>query len=250
MAETASTLPTVQRQLYEPDNAKEWWDEETMLVRVMEEENKEAEEALEPEPVGVDALLVQNGFAETLQPGGDQELAARTTVSIDSRVKPGYDLVRVGNIKSIAFFHHRTAEFTASRRVFVEACIDILFDVSTVFSYNPRYVTLFYQPNSVSRFIRQQLLFNLWPIESHQQAQRIADVRTDPFAYLYLYGLFIHKIAHFHDIVHGTRHDFFMDELRIETMRDWLQLLERKGFDPSSLNTSDLGTKFLRLTVF
>jgi hypothetical protein len=165
-------------------------------------------------------------------------------------VKPGYDLVRIGNIKSIAFFHHRTSEFTAARRGFVETCVDILFDVSAVFSYNPRYVTLFYQTNSISRFIRQQLLFNLWPIEKYQQEHRIQDVRADPFAYLYIYGLFIHKIAHFHDIVHGTRHDFFMDELRIETMRDWIGLLERKGFEPSALNTSALGEKFLRMTVF
>jgi hypothetical protein len=59
MSEAASTLPTVQRQKYEPQEAQEWWDEESMLVRVMEEENKEAEEALEAEPIGVDELLVQ-----------------------------------------------------------------------------------------------------------------------------------------------------------------------------------------------
>jgi len=30
---------------------------------------------------------------------------------------------------------------------------------------------------------------------------------------MYLYGLCIHKLAHFHDIVHGTRHNFYMNEV-------------------------------------
>ena len=32
---------------------------------------------------------------------------------------------------------------------------------------------------------------------------------------MYVYGLFAHKLAHFFDVVHGTRHDFFMNEYKI-----------------------------------
>ena len=31
---------------------------------------------------------------------------------------------------------------------------------------------------------------------------------------------------------------------------DWIQLLERRGFDPSQLNTSQMGEQFLWTTVF
>jgi hypothetical protein len=47
-------------------------------------------------------------------------------------------------------------------------------------------------------------------MQEHAAANNIEDIRTDPFAYLYLYGLMVHKLGHFHDIVHGTRHDFFV----------------------------------------
>lgn len=60
----------------------------------------------------------------------------------------------------------------------------------------------------------------------------------------------IHKLGHFHDIVHGTRHDFFMNELRIEFMNEWLDLLDSKGFDPAALETSALGAKMLKQVVF
>ena len=63
-------------------------------------------------------------------------------------------------------------------------------------------------------------------------------------------GLFIHKLGHFHDIVHGTRHDFFMNELRIEFLMEWLALLDRHGFDPAALELSELGKKTLKETVF
>lgn len=79
---------------------------------------------------------------------------------------------------------------------------------------------------------------------------RITDVRMDPFAYMYIYGLHIHKLAHFHDIVHGTRHDFFMNELRIEFLDEWIRLLERHGFDPAFLETSPMGEKMLKQVVF
>lgn len=60
----------------------------------------------------------------------------------------------------------------------------------------------------------------------------------DPFMYCYLYGLLIHKFAHFHDIVHGTRHDYYMNELRIEFIEPWIELLETLGFDPAKIESS------------
>lgn len=63
-------------------------------------------------------------------------------------------------------------------------------------------------------------------------------------------GLHIHKLGHFHDIVHGTRHDFYMNELRVEFILEWLALLERKGFDPAKLETSELGERMLKSVVF
>ena len=86
--------------------------------------------------------------------------------------------------------------------------------------------------------------------QQHAAERGIADVRRDPFAYMYIYGLHVHKLAHFHDIVHGTRHDFYMNEVRIEFLLDWLALLERKGFDPAALETSELGARMLKQVVF
>ena len=113
-----------------------------------------------------------------------------------------------------------------------------------------RYVTLFWQPGSLSRFIKQKLMYNIWPIEEHVKTNKVSSVKKDPFAYCYFYGLFIHKLGHFHDIVHGTRHDFFMNELRIEFLMEWLTLLERHGFDAGVLEQSALGAKCLKQTVF
>ncbi len=55
------------------------------------------------------------------------------------------------------------------------------------------------------------------------------------FPYTYIYGLLVHKLAHFFDVVHGTRHEFFMDEYRCMVMLDWVLLLTRCGFDPEQI---------------
>lgn len=237
-------------QKYSPH--QNWFAEEQALMVQMEAQNQQAESALETEPEGVDGLLVRQGFAASRAKGGDGGLVKDIKVSVKSGgVKKGYDLVRVGNVDSIAFFHHRRSLPPPPQRMaLVSRTVEVLKEVSVVFEYNPCYVTLFYQAGSLSRFIHQQLMFNIWPIEKHAQENRIGDIRTDAFAYMYIYGLFIHKLAHFHDIVHGTRHDFYMDEIRIEFMLEWVKLLERKGFDPAQLETSELGLKFLRAVVF
>ena len=47
-------------------------------------------------------------------------------------------------------------------------------------------------------------MLNIAPIDQHRQANGVADVRKDAFAYTYFYGLLIHKLAHFFDVVHGN----------------------------------------------
>ena len=63
----------------------------------------------------------------------------------------------------------------------------------------------------------------------------LADVRTDAFVYAYFYGLCVHKLAHFFDVVHGTRHDFFMSEYRANYDLQWSQLLLARGLDPAKV---------------
>lgn len=100
-----------------------------------------------------------------------------------------------------------------------------------MFDYETAYVTLFYEAKSTSRFIRQKILLNIAPIDEYRLQNKIPDVSKHPFAYTYFYGLLIHKLAHFFDIVHGTRHDFFMTEYRCVFMMKWLNLLDKHGFD-------------------
>lgn len=41
-----------------------------------------------------------------------------------------------------------------------------------------------------------------------------------------------------------------MNELRVEFLEAWLDLLESKGFDPAALETSELGERLLKHVVF
>eukprot|EP00163_Fabomonas_tropica_P028107 TRINITY_DN5650_c0_g1_i2.p1 TRINITY_DN5650_c0_g1~~TRINITY_DN5650_c0_g1_i2.p1 ORF type:complete len:164 (-),score=17.53 TRINITY_DN5650_c0_g1_i2:201-623(-) len=101
---------------------------------------------------------------------------------------------------------------TPERQELFKQAVEVLREVTAVFDFNAYYVCLFYQKNAVSRFVAQRLLFNVWPLEEHVKRNRVEDLRRDPsmFAYCYFYGLCIHKLAHFHEVVHGTRHDFRM----------------------------------------
>ena len=105
-------------------------------------------------------------------------------------------------------------------------------DVCAVFDYDAAKVTLFYQPGSVSRFVRQKLLFNVHPVEVRGPKD---DVRKCAFVYCYFFGLMVHKLAHFFDVVHGSRHDFFMTEYRCNYVLRFVCLLQRRGFDPSAV---------------
>ena len=79
------------------------------------------------------------------------------------------------------------------------------------------------------------MLFNVWPVERRKAEKQLADVRSDAFVYAYFYGLCVHKLAHFFDVVHGTRHDFFMTEYRANYALQWVQLLLARGFDPAAV---------------
>jgi hypothetical protein len=165
---------------------------------------------------------------------------------------------RYGNVgprNDIAFFHARTEVATAQRLQLAHHSAEILEEVCSIFGFNAYYATLFYQRDSVSRFMTglgsvgqgQGLMLNIWPIEQQlgecggaTPAHSRTAVRSDPFAWCYFYGLCIHKLAHFHYVNHGTIHDFFMDELRIEHSEAWIELLLKNGFDPAKLCTSDL----------
>lgn len=76
-------------------------------------------------------------------------------------------------------------------------------------------------------------MFNIAPVEARKKEMALADARTDAFVYAYFYGLCIHKLAHFFDVVHGTRHDFYMTEYRANYHLQWIQLLLARGFEPA-----------------
>ena len=415
------TGPNVERVVYKPD-VNEWsMEQEEHLMAHMKQVNAEREKTLVEEPAGIDAVLVQGGFAipsamavPAVQ--GRSGSADGVLQSVQEQVtgvarRPGYDLVRVCNIdetpervpQEIAFFHHRgtLASFDDDRRSFIRQCCAVLREVAKCFGYEPYYVTLFYQAHSVSRFIRQKIMFNCWAIDMYRQAQALVgtnvkanhttpvfgtvkeclagasstaarykakgksvlnesadenspavgelkkgqeitvtetvvsgttervkcergwtgkgklellrtkssvkisagevvqvlevyvsgdrggqaggvklfrcdrgwapshdslqkrlleplpsahplppvDIRSFPFSYMYFYGLFAHKLGHFFDVVHGTRHDVFMNEYKIEGMTKWIKLLRRHGWSPAELEAGPYGAQFLKQVV-
>jgi hypothetical protein len=177
-------------------------------------------------------------------------LSRATTAKVTGGVRKGVDLLRVGNIgdTGVAFFFERRKmpAPNALMQWLEQQVVPVLTEVCEVFNYDQRYVTLFHQHGSASRFVRQRLLLNTAPIWARlgkeMKANKVTDLRQDPegWAYCYFYGLMIHKLGHFHDIVHGTRHDFMMNELRCEYMERWIELLERRGLDPEAIETSTL----------
>ena len=188
----------------------------------------------------------------------EDEVLKDANVSVVLSKKTGFDIVRYGNVgprNDIAFFHSRSEEATSQRLALAHYAAEILEEVCSVFAFNAYYATLFYQRHSVSRFLTglgnvgkgQGLLINIWPIEQkfgecggETAALTREQVRSEPFCWCYLYGLCIHKLAHFHYVNHGTVHDFFMDELRIEYSEAWIELLLARGFDPAQLCTSEI----------
>jgi hypothetical protein len=208
----------------------------------------------ETEAHQVDELVYRNMSASSA-------LKNLQEVQIDVEKRQGYDLIRVGNfaeetsmLQDIAFFHHRLSylkEFDGRReRLLRESCRVLRMICTEVFDYDPVFVTLFYQashPMPTSRFIRQKILLNIAPIDHHLLLMDCPPENLVflPFAYSYFYGLLVHKLAHFFDIVHGTRHDFFMMEYRCHYMSRWIALLERQGFDSEEIVTLDYAQQHL-----
>jgi len=189
---------------------------------------------VEPEPPGVDDVyLEEEGEASQLR-GGD---TVRLETTTRTRTSPGFDLVRV-DVANALFFHHRPTLHElyddAGRRRLVKEAALVLDRVAAVFGYDPAKVALFFQRGAVSRFVRQKLFFNLAPLDKRRRHTG-ADLRADPFAYCYFFGLFVHKLAHFFDVVHGTRHHFFMTEFRCHFALNFVALLARQGFDPAQV---------------
>ena len=52
---------------------------------------------------------------------------------------------------------------------------------------------------------------------THAHEKGLSDLRSDEFVYCYLYGLFIHKLGHFNDILHGTRSDGELFDTHLHT---------------------------------
>jgi len=202
--------------------------------------------AVENEPEGIDDILVMDNIVNPKLSQSKIQKVVRKT-----RISPGFDLVRIGNFprrgcdgaKEVAYFHHKTSVYQVyedpSFQCFIKQCCVVLDDVSSsVFGYDTALIALFYQPNAVSRFVRQKLLFNIYPIEQFKKKlndENPVDIRRYAYPYCYFFGLCVHKLAHFFDVVHGTRHEFFMNEYRVHYALHFIQLLIRRGFDPESV---------------
>ena len=144
-----------------------------------------------------------------------------------------------------------------SRQKLVQVVCKALREVSQqVFDYDARLVTLFYEEGAPSRFIRQKLMFNIAPVDKFRRENTSLDLADSmqltqyPFLYTYIYGLFLHKLAHFFDVVHGSRHNFFMSEYRALYIMKWIDLLESKGFDPEQVEKIDYAKPHLYRVVF
>jgi hypothetical protein len=146
-----------------------------------------------PEPENVDVLLlypadsaaidlantaiIQAFGADRTQPAvavtpiSAPATAPAKEMEVGSRVRKGYDLVRIGNfaeeeslpLQDIAFFHHRltvSTELTTDRIRLVRQCCAVLREIATkVFQFDPVFVTLFYEKGATSRFVRQKVYY-------------------------------------------------------------------------------------------
>ena len=252
----------MERELYTPQQ-NNWIEDEERLAdealaindAVMKAE-KGVYGGIEDEPPDQEAVLVAAGLDQIFK--WDEEEAKKLdaemlkrqniTKSVKGDISKGYDLVRWRNIEGIAFFHCRDyiAPVTEERLALVKDITVVLKEMCEVFSYNAYYITLFYQPGSQSRFMQQKLLFNIAALEKWKNEKKLNKITDDEYIYLYFYGLMVHKMSHYHDGLHGSRHDFFQNEMRIEFMIDWLDYLESKGFDPEKI---DLDETMIETTV-
>ncbi|KAJ8609032.1 hypothetical protein CTAYLR_008698 [Chrysophaeum taylorii] len=244
LADTVRVPRTSLRRVARKQAPQPWFDDATERAARLAIREREATAQIEAEPAGIDDVKYLPSSSST----GAGGATAPSSVVQRERRSPGFDLVRAGNFarapgkpEDIIFFHHRLTlhelydEATHGRQRLVKECCGILDDVASVFGYDAAKVALFFQRGVVSRFVRQKLFFNLAPVDEHKRKLSLADARRDAFTYCYFWGLFVHKLAHFFDVVHGTRHDFFQTEYRCHFALLFIQLLVARGFDPAAV---------------
>jgi hypothetical protein len=162
-----------------------WEESERTLLEHLQAKDAAAAQAgmMEEEPPGIDSFVLAphnitnaNASSAVITVDRDPDTGEATNILTNSsagqvqsrvEVRPGFDLVRVGNfsettdgLQDIAFFHHRLTldELTPERERLVRQCCGVLRDVSQgVFDYNPAFITLFYEVGATSRFIRQKV---------------------------------------------------------------------------------------------
>ena len=128
---------------------------------------------LEREPAGIDQFMLEKPSEEALAlyKSEDKTIAAvdkliksnnkdAAQIRTKTQVRPGYDLLRVGNyhedpaypLPDIAFFHHRLSMDKVPQReaLIRSACLALRELCVTVFDYDARLVTLFFEEGPVS----------------------------------------------------------------------------------------------------
>eukprot|EP00755_Sulcionema_specki_P000935 Sspe_Gene.3174::Locus_1042_Transcript_1_1_Confidence_1.000_Length_5840::g.3174::m.3174 len=224
--------------------------EKRVLNMIRTDNDRRAQQVVD-EPEGVDVVLqrkYQLKGTEDLEDVEKNILMSVDTSTLGRINTTLYDMLRCDNIdvpnapvrRLVFFMDRKCVDEYAFLLPHLEQCCIVLREVAPLFNYPEHYIALFYMPDGKSRFVKQKLFFNTWPIIEHAKKSRVEPVR-DPYAFMFFYGLFVHKLSHFFDGVHGTRHDFFMEEFRIDTVLPWIALLESKGWDPEKLATGPYG---------
>jgi hypothetical protein len=166
------------RERYQPADPQ-WEYKEILLLSELERRQRIFEEANppEPEPLNIDGLVMVRPGTATAREAAAAALGSGSNImerqdmkstEVGTRVRRGFDLVRIGNfheaelephgqleaknhiIPDIAFFHHRPTlhtNFTSERQRFVRQCCGVLRDVAAVFRFDAAMVTLFYEGN-------------------------------------------------------------------------------------------------------
>ena len=155
--------------VYRPANAEMWeQQEEAILHQMQSDDERQKSRPLEREPAGIDQFMLEKPSEEALAlyKSEDKTIAAvdkliksnnkdAAQIRTKTQVRPGYDLLRVGNyhedpaypLPDIAFFHHRLSMDKVPQReaLIRSACLAVRELCVTVFDYDARLVTLFFE---------------------------------------------------------------------------------------------------------
>lgn len=83
----------IERVEYVPPDPS-WEENERALLDSLKKKDENLSDTLEEEPPGIDDVLKANGFASSAASVEDRQLADQTNVSVGTRKRSGYDLVR------------------------------------------------------------------------------------------------------------------------------------------------------------